>query len=67
MPRTTRAVNDRHIRCETCLKEIPRTEAYTREGDDYVLFFCGLDCHEQWLKSAPARESEAKQGKKEKD
>lgn len=53
MPRTTRATEERRIRCEVCLKEIPTSEALTREGDDYVINFCGLDCHEEWIKRAP--------------
>jgi len=34
--------------CEMCLKEIPKSEAKTAEGSDYVLHFCGLDCYEKW-------------------
>lgn len=36
------------IACEVCLKEVPKSEAKIDEASDYVLYFCGLDCYEQW-------------------
>jgi len=39
------------VKCELCLKEIPRSEAKSAEATDYVLYFCGLDCFEKWEKS----------------
>jgi hypothetical protein len=36
------------VSCEVCLKEIPRSVAQKRESEDYVLYFCGLDCYEKW-------------------
>ncbi|MCF6354688.1 MAG: DUF3330 domain-containing protein [Candidatus Polarisedimenticolaceae bacterium] len=36
------------IPCKICLKEIPQSIARTEEGDDYVLYFCGADCFDQW-------------------
>lgn len=36
------------VPCEICLKEVPRSEAKTAEGSDYVLYFCGLDCYQKW-------------------
>lgn len=54
MPRTKRPVEEQHIRCEVCLKEIPRDEALSREGEDYVVNFCGLACFEKWQKDAPS-------------
>ena len=38
------------IACETCLKEVPESEAKVDEASDYVLYFCGLDCYEKWHK-----------------
>lgn len=40
------------IPCETCLKEIPKDLAHTEEADEYVLYFCGLECHGKWQKEA---------------
>lgn len=36
------------VSCEICLKEIPLSEAKNEEASDYVIYFCGLDCYEQW-------------------
>ena len=36
------------VRCEVCLKEIPRSEARSGEATEYVAYFCGLDCYEKW-------------------
>lgn len=38
------------VPCEICLKEIPVSEARIAEAADYVAYFCGLDCYEQWKK-----------------
>jgi hypothetical protein len=39
---------EQKVKCETCLKEIPRSEAKSREADEYVIWFCGLECYEEW-------------------
>jgi hypothetical protein len=36
------------VSCKVCMKEVPRTEARSAEGRDYVWYFCGLDCFEAW-------------------
>ncbi len=36
------------VRCKTCQREIPRTDALKDEAEDYVLWFCGLDCYQKW-------------------
>ena len=41
-------VDEMLIECEVCLKEIPGSEAKTDEVNDYVTYFCGLDCFEKW-------------------
>lgn len=40
------------VRCEVCLKEIPRSEAVNAEAQDYVLHFCGIECYRTWAQSA---------------
>ena len=40
------------LSCEVCLKEIPVSEAKSEEATDYVVYFCGLDCYQQWLRQA---------------
>lgn len=36
------------VSCEICLKEIPQSEAKVSEARDYVMYFCGLECFQQW-------------------
>ena len=36
------------VSCEICLKEIPDSEAKSRETSDYFAYFCGVDCYQEW-------------------
>jgi hypothetical protein len=36
------------VPCAVCQKEIPKSVALSSEDQDYVLYFCGLDCSENW-------------------
>jgi YHS domain-containing protein len=36
------------VECEVCLKEIPRSAAQSAEVRDYVVYFCGPKCYEEW-------------------
>jgi hypothetical protein len=40
--------NETQVACEICLREIPLSEARSDEASDYVRYFCGLDCYDQW-------------------
>ncbi len=40
------------IPCDVCEKEVPLSEALTSEAEDYVMYFCGVDCLEHWRKKA---------------
>jgi hypothetical protein len=40
------------LSCEVCLKEIPVSEAKSEEATDYVVYLCGLDCYQQWLRQS---------------
>lgn len=44
----TRSAQQDLVSCEMCLKEVPRSEAAVPEATDYVLYFCGLACYQQW-------------------
>ena len=48
MIETSRLTDDELVRCEVCLKEIPKSEAQSAEARDYVAYFCGLECYEEW-------------------
>ena len=36
------------VQCEVCMKEIPTSVAQSAEANDYVVYFCGLECYEDW-------------------
>jgi hypothetical protein len=40
------------VSCEFCRKNIPRSEAFQPEGEEYVAYFCGLECYQAWRKEA---------------
>ncbi len=44
------------LSCDLCLKEIPVSEAKSEEATDYVVYFCGLECYQQWLAQRPQRQ-----------
>jgi len=47
---------EQKVSCKECFREIPKTEAYVSEAQDYVLFFCGIACYADWRKSAEKSE-----------
>ena len=40
------------ITCAEWQREVPISEAVVPEATDYVIFLCGLDCYQRWLKSS---------------
>lgn len=44
----TKPETPQKVNCEVCLKEIPKTDAKCTEVHDYVMYFCGLDCYQEW-------------------
>jgi len=36
------------VSCENCLKGVPKSEAQSEAARDYVAYFCGLQCYEEW-------------------
>lgn len=63
MPGPQRPYQDEQVSCEVCLKEIPRSEAKTREGEDYALYFCGVECFDRWERDREDREREGGRGR----
>lgn len=51
------------VECSVCLNEVPISEARSAEATDYVVYFCGLDCYQQWhiAASETSQEAEASQ------
>jgi hypothetical protein len=48
MADTRKLADEPLVSCEVCLKEIPKSGAQSAETSDYVVYFCGLDCYEEW-------------------
>jgi hypothetical protein len=34
------------------MKNLPRTEALQPEAEEYVMYFCGLECYEAWRRAS---------------
>lgn len=37
------------VSCSICRKEIPLSSALTPQVEDYVVYFCGLECYEEFV------------------
>jgi hypothetical protein len=48
MIETTKPTEVELVKCEVCLREIPKSDAQNAEVRDYVAYFCGLECYEKW-------------------
>jgi len=48
MIETTKLTDVELVKCEVCLKEVPKCEAQNAEARDYVTYFCGLECYGEW-------------------
>ena len=46
------------VNCEVCLKSIPKSESKNAEAVDYVAYFCGLECYDNWKNQANNKEKE---------
>ena len=40
------------VPCAVCMREVPRSEASSAEGAEYVLHFFGLECYDLWRRDA---------------
>lgn len=50
--------HDGMIRCEVCLKEVPRDRSLHSEVEEYVAYFCGAECYEAWNRQQAEAEIE---------
>ncbi|MDZ7753156.1 MAG: DUF3330 domain-containing protein [Gammaproteobacteria bacterium] len=48
MNKTDEDADKNEVRCNYCSEWLPGDEAVSPEGDDYVLYFCGVECHALW-------------------
>lgn len=40
------------VSCRICRKEIPLSSAFTPQGAEYIEYFCGIECYEEFLAEA---------------
>jgi len=45
--------NEPLLSCELCLKSIPLSESEIPEAEDYIAYFCGLECYDVWRNQKP--------------
>lgn len=41
------------ISCKTCLESVPLSESKITEAEEYIAYFCGLECYDQWIHQQP--------------
>jgi len=46
--RDTLPKDEQRLSCELCLSSIPLSEFEISEAEDYVAYFCGLECYDIW-------------------
>ena len=42
--------------CQQCLEALPTSVSRTCEGEEYVFYYCGIDCYDQWIAAGNADE-----------
>ncbi len=52
---------EQQIACAICRKEIPLSSAFTPQGAEYIGFFCGIECYEEFLAEQKSNESKKPQ------
>lgn len=57
MSRPKRPVKPARVACSECSKQVPASAALTAEGQDYLMYFCGLDCQAKWQATRPQPKS----------
>lgn len=41
------------ISCQMCLSDIPPSASGNSEVEDYVMYFCGIECYALWKDDRP--------------
>lgn len=49
LPVDTSLENEEVLACEVCMTCVPVSEADSVEAGEYVAYFFGLECYEQWM------------------
>ncbi|MDE2118853.1 MAG: DUF3330 domain-containing protein [Betaproteobacteria bacterium] len=51
-------IQSQKVSCSMCHKEIPLSAALTPQGADYVGYFCGIECYDQFVKQQKSGKAE---------
>jgi len=46
----TLPTDEQLVSCKLCLESVPLSESEISEAEDYVAYFCGLECYDVWKK-----------------
>jgi Domain of unknown function (DUF3330) len=46
------------VSCAVCLSEIPFDQSSVVEVEDYVMYFCGLECYQVWRKASQGADTD---------
>jgi len=41
-------IDEASIECAICLEEIPGSTAKGSDAQDYMQYYCGIDCYKEW-------------------
>lgn len=47
---STLPTDEQIVSCKLCLESVPLSESDISEAEDYVAYFCGLECYDEWKK-----------------
>ena len=47
---STLPTDEQLVSCKLCLESVPLSESEIPEAEDYVAYFCGLECYDVWKK-----------------
>jgi hypothetical protein len=50
--------DEQRISYEVCLKSIPLSESNSAEAEEYITYFCGLECYDLWVHQEEADTSD---------
>ena len=46
-----KAVEEKLLDCDQCIREIPVSEDVSGEAGDYIMHYCRIECYEDWKRS----------------
>ena len=46
---STLPTDEQRVTCEVCIDSIPLSESNIMEAEEYIAYFCGLECFDTWV------------------